>query len=147
MKHYKFTKRGHQTEWPMFIVLAGMMIWLAISFAKNINEKRLYEDMHILSMAIHVYHDTENEYPVSEKITLSEGDLLEAIQKTGDSATELYKVDLEKTGKHHAKLRRGYEKKENDFFIYSLETNQLFYARGIKNETNKSVFGFHAISD
>lgn len=123
------------------VLLLGILVPKLVRYVRQAKEVTLYRDIDVLERAILMYNIDYNDLPLLEKVELEEGDpLLVAIQALGDTGQELYKVDLEKTKPYHTKLKHGYGKYNNDYFIFSKETNRVYYAHGITNVEGEIVY-------
>ncbi|QUH21977.1 hypothetical protein [Alkaliphilus sp. B6464] len=120
-------------------LLAGLAVPRFIGVKRNADVASLIMDIESLEKAIVIYDSNKNSLPLGEKITPNQN-LLKAITSIGDSGEELYKINLEQSKEYHTNLKHGYDKDSEDYFVYSKESNRVFYAGGLMDEYGELVF-------
>lgn len=113
---------------------------------KDSNVAALYRDLDTLEKVVTVYDTNDNELPIIgdaiPQSNLSEG-LQMALNKANDSATHLYKLDLTKFSSNITSLRYGHTLNNEDYFLYSKDTNIVYYASGLENSKGETVYALN----
>jgi len=138
MKHKKLTL----IELIITIMVLGLLAALAIpqftGVKANADVASFKNDIDVLSKAIDESYIKSDSLPLGEKITLTDSELLDTIYATGDSGTNLYKIDLTKSGKYHSKLKTKID--ADSYFIYSMETGKVFYTKAMINGEGQTLY-------
>ncbi|QUH21884.1 hypothetical protein [Alkaliphilus sp. B6464] len=134
----------------VMIVVLALLVGLAIPKLANITKDAsvtaLYRDIDTLEKAVEMYYVQNDKYPVLEKLDLTETNpqLLASIQSTGDTGKTLYRLDLDEIREYHTRLKYGQET-EDKYFIYSVESNRVYYTKGLTNSDGEIIYGFTSI--
>ena len=138
MKHKKLTL----IELIITILVLGLLVGLAvpqfIGVKADADVASFINDIDTLSKAMDESYIKDDSLPLGEKITLTDSELLEIIYATGDSGTNLYKIDLTKSGKYHSKLKSKVD--ADSYFIYSMETGKVFYSKPVIDGDGQTLY-------
>ena len=138
MKHKKLTL----IELIITILVLGLLAALAIpqftGVKANADVASFKNDIDTLSKAMDESYIKDDSLPLGEKVTITDSALLDTIYATGDSATNLYKVDLSKSSKYHSKLKTKID--EDSYFIYSMETGKVFYTKPVIDGDGQTLY-------
>lgn len=145
---YTYLKKKAFTLTELIIVIVVIGILGGLAMPKLIGSQRdahvatLYRDIDTLDKSIQMYFNDKNGLPIAEQITLdASNEAFKQITSTGDSGNSLYKIDLSKLADYQTKLKHGYNKTSDDYFVYSTESNQVFYVKGEQNGADDMVYG------
>lgn len=153
MKINKKRKAFTLVELIIVMVVIGLLAGLSVpkftGIARDTKVAALHQDIDTLGKSVSVYYIKHGEYPIYPEVVQIEDDspLLSAIQSNGETCQHLYKINLQLTKPYHSRLKYGNEKTEDDYFIYSKETGNIYYARGVLNGQNKVVYGYDLVSN
>ena len=138
MKHKKLTL----IELIITIMVLGLLAALAIpqftGVKANADVASFKNDIDTLTKAMDESYIKDDSLPLGEKVTITDAALLDAIYATGDSATNLYKIDLDQSKKYHSKLKTKIN--ADSYFIYSMETGKVFYTKPVKDSEGQTLY-------
>lgn len=130
-------------------ILAALAIAKFIGVQKNANVASLIKDMDTLEKVVTVYDTEHNSLPIISDTPVNIPDnLLKVANDIGDSGTQLYELDLSKIQDYRTKIRYGDKSKGGeDLYLYSKETNQVFYEKGLINSKNINIHCIRQLDD
>jgi len=130
------------------IMVLGLLAALAIpqftGVKANADVASFKNDIDTLTKAIDESYVKSDSLPLGEKITLTSSELLDTIYATGDSGTNLYKIDIAKSGEYHSKLKSKID--ADSYFIYSMETGKVFYTKAMINGEDQIFYTMEYIA-
>ena len=138
MKHKKLTL----IELIITILVLGLLAALAIpqftGVKANADVASFKNDIDTLSKAMDESYIKDDSLPLGEKVIITDTELLDTIYATGDSGTNLYKIDLTKSSKYHSKLKSKID--ADSYFIYSMETGKVFYTKPVIDGDGQTLY-------
>ena len=119
-------------------LLVGLAVPQFIGVKADADVASFKNDIDTLTKAIDESYVKDDSLPLEEKVTITDAALLDTIYSTGDSGTNLYKINLTKSGKYHSKLKSKVN--TDSYFIYSMETGKVFYTKAMINGEGQTLY-------
>lgn len=139
-KHDSAISSSNFIQFVIFFICLGFIVMIGypklICLKKDAYVSSMVNDINIIHTIVNYYGNENEKYPLKNKIEKNRIDMnmLELLKKFNDSGDNIYEIDMDKIKNYHTKLKIGYQKYgRNDIFVYSLETNRVFYLKGVED--------------
>lgn len=115
----------------IIILLISTVSISAISSINNARKINFATEISFIQESVNSYYTKNNALPILEKIDFDFSKIDEKYmeQFVSEDTIEMYKLDLKKLGKIDTVFGKGESK--NDFYVVSLNTNNVYYLAGI----------------